>query len=270
MRLHIQSVRLFAVVVGVLVAAIFSGCAYKNAKQSGFFRKNDQFYRTYLDGDVSQARQSLQQIIRHYKNSNPKIIGAVDQAHDLFCAYARLYVLEEKVGDKDAAEVALTRAQYWHLQEYDSNEDWQSRVPLRKFLSYQSSTFFAEVIQKLDKASNHGSEPNYIQYLSHPHTLPSKSQSNNDSTQWVESCLKDFEFVKVGMTRSQVESKLSKDGGLHTASQVHFVHPACRYFKIDVEFEFKRDAADQNRAIKGKDDRVTKVSKPYIERPFSD
>jgi hypothetical protein len=60
------------------------------------------------------------------------------------------------------------------------------------------------------------------------------------------------------------------DGGLQGASPVRFAHPACAYFKIDVEFEFKRNAADQGRAIASKDDKATKVSKPYIESPILD
>ena len=97
-----------------------------------------------------------------------------------------------------------------------------------------------------------------------------RAQPDKDYTRWVESCLKDFESVKVGMTRGQVESKLSMDGGLQGVSPVRFVHPACGYFKVDVQFEYKRNAADQNRAILDKADKVTKVSKPYIERPFFD
>ena len=99
---------------------------------------------------------------------------------------------------------------------------------------------------------------------------PPRTQPDKDHTQWVESCLKDLESVKPGTTRGQVEGKLSKDGGLQGVSPVRFAHPACGYFKIDVEFEFKRNTADQNRAISDTADKVTKVSKPYIERPFSD
>jgi hypothetical protein len=87
---------------------------------------------------------------------------------------------------------------------------------------------------------------------------------------WVETCLKDFESIKAGMTRGQIEAKLSKDGGLQSVSPVRFAHPACGYFKVDVGFQFKRDAGDQNRAIENKDDKATSVSKPYIESPFAD
>jgi hypothetical protein len=98
----------------------------------------------------------------------------------------------------------------------------------------------------------------------------SSPQPGTDHVKWVENCLKDFEAIKAGMTRSEIEAKLSMDGGLQGASPVRFTHPACAYFKVDVVFEFKRNAADQGRAIAGKDDKATKVSKPYIERPFLD
>jgi hypothetical protein len=93
---------------------------------------------------------------------------------------------------------------------------------------------------------------------------------NKDCTSWVENCLKDFETVTVGMTRGEVESTFPKDGGIQGVSPVRFVHPSCPYFKIDVEFDFKRSAAESSRVILGKDDKVTRVSKPYIEMPFLD
>lgn len=94
--------------------------------------------------------------------------------------------------------------------------------------------------------------------------------SGTDHAKWVESCLKDFESIKVGMTRSEIEGKLSQDGGLQSVSTGRFCHPACASFKIDVEFDCTRDPANQGRAMLGKGDKVTKVSKPYIQRPFED
>lgn len=87
---------------------------------------------------------------------------------------------------------------------------------------------------------------------------------------WVLACLKDFESIKAGMTREQVEKKFPMDGGLQTASPTRFVHPQCRYFKIEVGFEFQRDETDGNRAVMGKTDKVIAVSKPYLERAVTD
>jgi hypothetical protein len=95
-------------------------------------------------------------------------------------------------------------------------------------------------------------------------------QPDTDHERWVQMCLRDFDSIKVGMTRSQIEGILSQDGGLQSVSPNRFAHPACASFKIDVEFDFKRNPADQNRVVWGEDDKATTVSKPYIERPFID
>jgi hypothetical protein len=94
--------------------------------------------------------------------------------------------------------------------------------------------------------------------------------AHDEHAAWVENCLKDFEAIKPGMTRGEVEKKFHLDGGLQGVSPMRFVHPAAKHFKVDVEFDFKRNAADQGRAITSKDDKVTRVSKPYLERPYLD
>ena len=94
--------------------------------------------------------------------------------------------------------------------------------------------------------------------------------SDADHIGWVERCLRDFALLKRGMTRQEVEGRFKLDGGLQSASPVRFTHPACPYFKIAVEFDFKRDSADQGRAVTGQGDKVIRVSKPYLEAPVMD
>jgi hypothetical protein len=93
---------------------------------------------------------------------------------------------------------------------------------------------------------------------------------NGKGPAWVQSCLTDFAAIKPGMTRREVESRFRMDGGIHSLSSLRLVHPACAYFKIDVEFDCKKNAADQNRVIVSPDDPVIRVSKPYLEFPYAD
>jgi hypothetical protein len=72
------------------------------------------------------------------------------------------------------------------------------------------------------------------------------------------------------MTRGEIQKKFPMDGGIQGVSLIRFTHPECGYFKIDVGFDFKHNENDQNRAIISPDDKVTKVSKPYIEVPVMD
>jgi hypothetical protein len=94
--------------------------------------------------------------------------------------------------------------------------------------------------------------------------------TDSDHREWAERCLRDFESIRKGMTRGEVASRFAMDGGLQGVSPVRFVHPGCPYFKVDVEFEFRKDAADKGRAISSMDDKVIRVSKPYVERTVGD
>ena len=97
-----------------------------------------------------------------------------------------------------------------------------------------------------------------------------QAKTSQERTVWVEKCLRDFESIKPGMTRGEIEKKFPMDGGLQGVSPGRFTHPECGYFKLDVEFDFKRNEKDQGRAILSPEDKATKVSRPYIERPYMD
>jgi len=92
----------------------------------------------------------------------------------------------------------------------------------------------------------------------------------NDFSKRIASCLKDFEKLKPGMTRGEIRQSFPLDGGIHGISPVRLTHSDCPYLKVDVEFESKRDPDNQNRPVRGDDDRATNISKPYIEAPYLD
>ena len=89
-------------------------------------------------------------------------------------------------------------------------------------------------------------------------------------TPFLQQCLYDFSKIKVGMTRVEIEKMFPYPGGINGVSPTRFIHPRCDFFVIEVTFDFKRDLANQGRAIEGKDDKVTAVSRPFIEYPASD
>lgn len=80
-----------------------------------------------------------------------------------------------------------------------------------------------------------------------------------DRMAWVAKCLKDFQAIKVGMTRKEIEMQFQQDGGLQGVSPVRFTHPDCPYFKVDVEFSFKRNPQDMGRAMISPDDKGFKT-----------
>ena len=83
---------------------------------------------------------------------------------------------------------------------------------------------------------------------------------------WVKKCLLDFNKIN-GMKRSEVEKSFPQDGGLQFIPFVRYLHPECNFFKVDVYYDFKRDANDHNCPISSPDDLVTNISLPYIESP---
>jgi hypothetical protein len=85
-----------------------------------------------------------------------------------------------------------------------------------------------------------------------------------------ENLLKNFNSITNGMTRDEVEKRLTPDGGLQGISSVRFIDPQCPGFKINVEFDVQRNAADQNRALGSGDDKVIRVSIPYHQQPSFD
>ena len=103
-----------------------------------------------------------------------------------------------------------------------------------------------------------------------PEDKNAERKLKRDRENWVAQCLKNFKAIKVGMTRKEVEKRLVRDGGIQGPSLGRFIHPACPHFKIDVEFSVKRNPQDMNRASWSPDDKVTKVSKPYIQLKFLD
>ena len=87
---------------------------------------------------------------------------------------------------------------------------------------------------------------------------------------WVEKCMGDFEKIKLGMTRSDVDKIFPHDGGIQRPSPVRYVHPECFYFMVDVSYDVKKNPQDQFRPTPTQNDPVTNISRPYLAHPAYD
>jgi hypothetical protein len=91
-------------------------------------------------------------------------------------------------------------------------------------------------------------------------------RSTEDHVAWVEQCLKDFTAIKPGMTRHEIEERLST-GEFYDALGT-FTHPDCPYFKIDVDSAATWDKPpSQNVMIMSPSDRARTVSNPSEPTP---
>jgi len=72
--------------------------------------------------------------------------------------------------------------------------------------------------------------------------------------------------LKPGMTREQIEKEFQPDDTFGSGPIKRYVYKKCAYIKIDIDF----DLVDANAVKDNPEDRVVKISKPYIEQQFVD
>lgn len=82
----------------------------------------------------------------------------------------------------------------------------------------------------------------------------------------IQQALSDYQHVKVGVTRGEVEKYFAQDGGAQFPSSTRYVYPKCRFLHVDVEFEAKGPAG----RLFSSDDTVTKTSKLYVDYSAKD
>ncbi len=60
----------------------------------------------------------------------------------------------------------------------------------------------------------------------------------------VTAALRDYDRLKPGMTRSEVEETFREAGGIQFPTFVRYVYKGCRYIKLTVEYETPDDSPD--------------------------
>ena len=89
-----------------------------------------------------------------------------------------------------------------------------------------------------------------------PSTAP--SQIGWEHTKWIDNALRAIQTIKVGMTRSELMTVFTTEGGLSTTSQRTYVYRQCPYIKVDVKF------AATSREEELPTDRIVQISRPYL------
>ena len=89
------------------------------------------------------------------------------------------------------------------------------------------------------------------------------SDFDEEHTQWIASALRSIQAVKVGMTRSELMTIFTTEGGLEfrraTTSRRTYVYRLCRYIKVDVTLAISNPDQDSPT------DKIKEISKPYLE-----
>jgi hypothetical protein len=79
------------------------------------------------------------------------------------------------------------------------------------------------------------------------------------NTQWIAAIMRSISWIKPGMTRADVLTVFTTEGGISTISSRTYVHKLCPYIKVTVEFAVP-PAAREERA----EDVIKSISRPYL------
>ncbi len=94
--------------------------------------------------------------------------------------------------------------------------------------------------------------------------LPTMDAYDSEQTRWIVASLPVLESIKVGMTRKDLLKVFMEEGGLSTPQWRQYVYRRCGYIKVEVEFATAVDAKESP------DDRITKISKPFLQLGIMD
>ena len=105
--------------------------------------------------------------------------------------------------------------------------------------------------------------------------LPARSsQQAGEQKEWIANSLREMQKIKVGMTRADLLTVFTTEGGLSTGLQRTYVYRECHYIKVDVEFEAvgrpARDVAGRVTLHEDSRDVIKKISRPYLEWSVTD
>jgi hypothetical protein len=94
---------------------------------------------------------------------------------------------------------------------------------------------------------------------------PTPKDAGDARVAWVRDCYADIRAVKPGQTRGDLLKKFKQAGGLYNRRIASYMYTKCPYFKISVTFE----PAGPGEKLSA-DDKIVKVSTPYLEDPLAE
>ena len=155
-------------ILAVTLLIILSGCSPSERAQPVQKRKNlvqdGVLYREYLSGDLATAREALVKEAGLEKSEDLGLAPS-DQALYISFAFTRLSALEDRAGNKSAAEVAMIKARYWALQHFELATNSEHGRPANEVISMCSPERLLEIVRKIDEGSTDGKGPRYLQDL---------------------------------------------------------------------------------------------------------
>ncbi|MGA8213275.1 MAG: hypothetical protein WB799_06760 [Candidatus Sulfotelmatobacter sp.] len=99
----------------------------------------------------------------------------------------------------------------------------------------------------------------------------SRVQTDQEHTKWIDHVMRSIATIKPGMARKELFSVLTVEGGLSTRTRRRYVYKHCPYIKVEVEFSPVNEiGTGQDATSEDPDDKIVKISRPYLEYSIMD
>jgi hypothetical protein len=136
---------------------------------------------------------------------------------------------------------------------------------LDRLLGSKSAAQFETDIQNTKAEVQHNTNTGRPQEIV---TLGERSKIDWEHTNWISSVLAWIQDVKPGMTRMDLLKVFTTEGGLSNRSRQTYVLKQCPYIKVDVEFAPATN--EQDRLTEMPEDKIEKISRPYLAYSIMD
>jgi hypothetical protein len=99
----------------------------------------------------------------------------------------------------------------------------------------------------------------------------SRVRTDQEHTRWIDHVMRSIAAIKPGMARKELFRVLTEEGGLSTRTGRKYVYKHCPYIKVDVEFSpVDEIGAGKDVTSENPDDKIVKISRPYLEYSITD
>jgi len=137
-----------------------TGDSNAGAREEAMSAEFGRLYRQYLSGDPEEARASLEKIIEEVTSADISDYGKADY---LRLAYERLFVLDSRLGNQDAADIYLLKAKYWTVRMSEELNERPDRIAAT--IGVETAEYLSD-IERVDKGATNGRGPAYLDFIS--------------------------------------------------------------------------------------------------------
>jgi len=127
------------------------------------------------------------------------------------------------------------------------------------------------VVESLPAPANLAQLPQWAKNQSQlqDESVPAGPLFDQQQTDWVAKILRQLQTIHPGMTRKDLATIVTTEGGLSTRLRQRYVSRSCPYIKVDITFK-AANADNDPRHDEDPEDKIETVSRPYLDWSIAD